>query len=94
MVGTFPVLAQSPVDVAKWDSFKLIEAEPIRFSGPFHCSCMAFYFVHYGGPLKVAFNVSPRSEYEAGRKVVVRFLDANEYYVGWDYFEFPEPTVA
>jgi hypothetical protein len=77
------------VDVAKWDAFTLTKSPPQRFDGPFKCGSAAFYFVHHGGPLKVTLQLKSETDSGKLRKALVRFLDADEHYLDWDYQWFP-----
>ncbi len=55
-----------------------------NFKGPFVSECgLAFYFVHKGGDLEIKMDVSGEG------KAVVRFYDAEEDLVKWDYVREP-----
>ena len=83
------VVSASAVDVAEWDAFTLTESPAKRLDGPFKCSSAAFYFVHHGGPLKIALQLKSETDSGKLRKALVRFLDADEHYLDWDYQWFP-----
>ena len=86
-------ISTAAVDVAEWDAFRLTEAAPKRFDGPFKCDATALYFVHHGGPLKVTLQLDSETDTGKLRKALVRFLDADEHYIAWDYQWFPADGV-
>jgi len=88
-----PAISTAAVDVAEWDAFRLAPAPPKRFEGPFKCGAAALYFVHYGGPLQVTLQLNSETDTGKLRKALVRFLDADEHYLAWDYQWFPAEGV-
>jgi len=108
VAGASPVAIGQGIDASTWDAFELIQSEPARIEGPFKCGAVALYFVLDGrewgigngerqtataGPMKVTLTLTSETDEGKMRKALVRFLDADENYVGWDYQWFPPQGV-